>query len=191
MRKMIVAALGVGVLLVAGCGSDGDSKSGMDLTSAPASGSGQGEPDLTLYKVGAPVSNGGVTVTVRSATSVPAISMASSAGEFADQAAPAGEKYVAVDAVVRNDSAAPFDLSCGKSIGNRLVDEQRHQFDIIASLDKVQGNPVCGVTLQQGSESPMKWVFAVPVDATPRAFGFYDTETQQPTEVKVVDLKTQ
>ncbi|MFE3293105.1 hypothetical protein [Rhodococcus sp. NPDC059234] len=188
MRKMIVAALGAGVLLVAGCGSDEGSTSG---TTAAGPTSDQVQPDLTLYKVGAPVSNGGVTVTVRSAASVPAVAMASGSGEYADQAAPAGEKYEVIDAVVRNDAATPMDLSCGKAIGTRLVDEQRRQFDAIASLDRVQGNPACAVTLPQGSESEMKWVFAVPVDAVPRAFGFYDTVIQQPSQVKVIDLKTQ
>lgn len=170
----MVVAVGVGVTLAAaGCGGGDTSSSGSESTTPAAS---------TLYRVGEDVDNGGVVVTVQQVRTE-----ASIAGPGAPTA-PDGQTFVVLDAGVANHTAEGIDLSCGTTIGSRLVDTQNRSFDTIPALDTVPGNPPCGDLVAAGADGRVQWVFAVPADSVAKGFGFYNTTTQQPTDVKVIDL---
>ncbi len=176
MNKAMVVAVGVGVALAAaGCGGGDTSSSESESTPTTAAAP-------TLYRVGQEVDNGGIAVTVRGIRTEPSI------GGPGGQAAPEGQTFVVLDAGVVNHTAAGIDLSCGKTVGNRLVDSQNRSFDTIPALDAVPGNRPCGDAVAPGADGQIQWVFAVPADSVPTGFGFYNTDTQQPSEVKVVDL---
>ena len=166
-----MVAVGVGLVLVAtGCGG-GDAASDSESTTAAAP---------TLYRVGQDVDNGGIVVNVQQVRTEASIT--------ADRPAPEGQQFVVLDAQVTNRTDAGIDLSCGNTIGNRLVDAQNRQFDVIDGLGAVPDNPPCGEMVAPGAGGQVHWVFEVPADSVPKGFGFYDTLTQQPSDVKVIDL---
>lgn len=175
-----MAVVGVGVVLTAGCGGS-DSSSEPAVTTTPAT-------VPTVYRLGQDVDNGGIVVNVQQIRTESAIEARDAGGGYVDRAAPDGQKFVVLDSRVTNHTPSGIDVSCGTTIGNRFVDAQNRQFDVIAGLDTVQGNRACGDAVPPGSDGQVQWVFAVPADSVPKAFGFYNTATQQPADVKVVDL---
>lgn len=164
-----MALLGAGAMLVSGCGG-GDP--------APES-AGTTEAAPVVYRVGEDVEGGGLVVNVAAPRTE------QTAG---DRTAPDGQKFVVLDAEVTNNTGEGLDLSCGTEIGHRLIDDQQRRFDVVPALDTVPGNRPCADLVVPGATGRISWVFAVPADSTPTAFGFYDTLTQQPTNAKVVDL---
>ncbi|MFD4293608.1 hypothetical protein ACFWPA_17605 [Rhodococcus sp. NPDC058505] len=169
MNKAMVAGLGAVLVLVAGCGGGGSEQAPAPTEAAAA----------TVHRIGEDVEGGGVVVNVTSVRTDTTVG---------DRSAPAGQKYVVLDARVTNNTDAGLDLSCGTAIGHRLVDDQRRRFDVIPGLASVPGNPPCAELVAVGATGQVGWVFEVPADSTPVAFGFYDTASQQPTEPQVIDL---
>ncbi|MGW4481934.1 hypothetical protein [Rhodococcus triatomae] len=195
MKKVMVTAVGVGVLLTAGCGSDDSPAAEGDRTTTSATTTeaaaaptpdGTGQPEIVT--VGQAVENGGLTVTVTSVETSPAVAVADGSGGYVDRTASDGSQYVLLAADVVNGMAAPIDLSCGETIGTRLVDAQKQQFNVIADLGSVQGNRPCGDLLAPGTDGEVRWVFEVGADSVPKAFAFLNADAPDPTAVKVVNL---
>lgn len=116
---------------------------------------------------------------MNSVTESPTISYQQSgyAGDYADQPARSGGKYVIVDTTVLNDSSASIDLTCSFPIQESLTTVDRRQYDTIDSEYKIEGNPECNDNLQPGFDAAMKYVYEIPVAAEPLAFGFAEVES--------------
>ena len=184
MRRTILATAAFAALALSGCtGADETPVAAVTSSTAPATSS----PVPTTpapppaAQVGQPITNGGVTLTVTSAVSVPTISMNqamtdnnSPYAKFADVPPPPGAKYVAVTVHVTNNSQTSMDLTCGYPIANKLVNAQQQQYDTIEDLYKLKGNPLCNRNLQPGFASDMTYVYAVPADSQIVGWGFAD-----------------
>ncbi|MFD1815883.1 hypothetical protein [Rhodococcus gannanensis] len=196
MNKVMVAAVGVGLLLTAGCGSDDSPAAEGDQTTTPTTTTEAAAPTAptpagtspAIFEVGQPVENGGLTVTVTSVDASPTVPVSDGAGGYRDRAAAEGSQYVVLSADIVNGMAAPIDLSCGETIGTRLADAQKQQFNVIADLDSVQGNRPCGDQLAPGTDGQIRWVFEVGADSVPKVFAFLNADGPEPTAVKVVNL---
>ncbi len=195
----MVAAVGLGMLFVAGCSSDDspatqDSPAAQGNSATPetaaATTSTAAQPSGTpgVFKVGQPVDNGGLTVTIASVETVPAVAVSDGAGGYSDRTAPEGRQFVVLDADIANGTTSAIDLSCGTTIGTRLLDTQKRQHNVIDDLESVQGNRPCGDQVAPGTGGEIRWVFEVPADAVPRLFAFLNEAGPDPTAVTVVDL---
>ncbi len=188
----MVAAVGLGMLFVAGCSSD-DSPATQDTatpetTAAATSTAAQPSGTPGVFRVGQPVDNGGLTVTVASVETVPAVAVSDGAGGYSDRTAPEGRQFIVLDADIANGTTTAIDLSCGTTIGTRLLDTQKRQHNVIDDLESVQGNRPCGDQVAPGAGGEIRWVFEVPADAVPRLFAFLNEAGPDPTDVAVVDL---
>lgn len=194
----MVAAVGLGMLFVAGCSSDDSLATQADTatqdsatpetTAAATSTAAQASGTPGVFRVGQPVDNGGLTVTVASVETVPAVAVSDGAGGYGDRTAPEGQQFVVLYADIANGTTTPIDLSCGTTIGTRLLDTQKRQHNVIDDLESVQGNRPCGDQVAPGAGGEIRWVFEVPADAVPRLFAFLNEAGPDPTAVTVVDL---
>ena len=145
------------------------------------------------------MSNGGITLTVKSARTATTIDMNesgfdpdSSYAKFTKTSAGDGAKFVIVETHVINDAKTSLDLTCSLPVNSRLVDDRERQFDTIDDLYKLKGNPECNDQLQPGFESDMTWVYRVPDSANIVGWAFQDlTESAAPaTGWTLVRLQT-
>lgn len=184
-----MGVLAVAGLMLTGCGSS-DSKTeaapesttttvaAPRTTTAAPTVSGKFDPAPGTPGIGEAVTNGGAKITVNSVTSTPTISSRPGMirGEFAPKDARAGGQFIVVDATVENVGKVSMDLTCGYPIANKLIDDEKRQFDTIEDLHRVEGNPECNAGLQPGFSSEMKWIYEIPTTAVPMMFGFYTTD---------------
>ncbi|MDV7136192.1 hypothetical protein [Williamsia muralis] len=193
MRTLVaVAALS---LLIAGCSSGGRDAPPSSSAEAPAAiATTTTAPKVETFKIGEVATNGGVKLTVTSATNPPTIpmmtnSMRKNSGYdvYGDVAPRAGGKFVRVDATVENVGQVSVDLTCSWPIEVFAADATNRMFDPVDELYKLQGTPECNENLQPGFSSPMTYVFEVPESADVRIFGFADTkrDSEDPTFVVI------
>ena len=119
--------------------------------------------------LGKKFTNLGATVTltaVKSATTVTLDGKNTPAGS--------GAKYVIIHARVQNDAKTGMDLTCSYPIANKLIDDQDREFDAIADLYKILGNPECNADLQPGFAETMIWIYRVPASAHIAGWSFAD-----------------
>ncbi len=88
-----------------------------------------------------------------------------------------GAKYVSVETTVKNTSKKSMDLTCGFGLQATLFNKDEQAYDPIDSLYRVLDNPECNESLNPGFEKTMTWVYEVPADMQPYAFG-----VAEPTE---------
>lgn len=195
MKRTMVALAALSLLAV-GCSGDGgaDSPSKTSSQGRAAIATTTTAPKVETFKVGEPATNGGVKLTVTSATNPPTIpmmtnSMRKNSGyDVYDDIAPRpGGKFVRVDAMIENAGQVSMDLTCSWPIEVFAADAANRMFDPVDELYKLQGTPECNENLQPGFSSPMTYVFEVPETADVRIFGFADTERdpQDPTFVVI------
>jgi hypothetical protein len=165
-------------------------------TSAPTS-SGQGAVQpAAAGRVGATVTNGGITMAIKSAGEVPSISVnesnfrpGSGYETYTAQTAGDGAKFFAVSVHVVNDAKESIDLTCSLPVSNKLLDDRGREFDAIDSLYKLQNNPECNDNLQPGFEADMTYVYRVPASATITQWSFADATESFNVTPTLVDVR--
>lgn len=192
MKRNLVA-LSALTLLVAGCSSDGNNSSPSTSSEARAAiATTTSKPQVETFNVGEAAKNGGVKLTVTSATNPPTIPMMTNSMQknsgydvYDDIPPRAGGKFVRVDAIIENAGQVSMDLTCSWPIEVFAADATNRMFDPVDEVYKLQGTPECNEKLQPGFTSPMTYIFEVPESADIRIFGFADTErnSQDPTFV--------
>lgn len=111
------------------------SAAGLSPTAPPATPTAQ--PDET----GRPFANGGITLTVKKASTTDTIEMnesnfrpGSGYERYTKTKSGGDAKFVVVEAHVVNNAKTSLDLTCSLPINTRLVDEQQRNFDPIEDL---------------------------------------------------------
>lgn len=190
MKRLVLPLLALSLAL-AGCGSsepiqneaaEAPSPRVLQPTPAPTPTPTPTVDDL-IFEVGEPAVQGGVEMTVISATASPTISLnesgyrsGSGSETYTDAPAQAGGHYVVVSTSVKNTGKGSMDLTCGWPIEVVLFDEEERAFDPIDSLYQIKDNPECNAKLQPGFASAMTYGFLVPDDAKIIALALRDTE---------------
>ena len=87
-----------------------------------------------------------------------------------------GAKYISVETTVKNTSKKSMDLTCGFGLQATLFNKDEQAYDPIDSLYRVLDNPECNESLNPGFEKTMTWVYEVPSDMKPYAFGFAEPQ---------------
>jgi hypothetical protein len=178
MRRMIVVGAVLAAAAIAGC-ANASSAGPAPASSVPAAPTTTTAP---LAQTGQTLSDGGVTLTVKSARVTDSIDMnesnfrPGSGYEVYTKTKPdAGGMFVVVEAHVVNNAKVSMDLTCGLPVTTKIADDQDRNFDPIQDLYKLKGNPECNKQLQPGFEADMTWVYLVPTTATVVRWGFYDS----------------
>lgn len=185
MRRTILLGSVAALAVLAGCSGQAGGATAAQSSDAPSSSSVAEQtteaPMPPTPGIGQPVTSGGVTIVVTSASVVPTITMNqtatdpnSSSARFAAVAPPAGAEYVAVSVHVTNQTQASMDLTCSYPIANKLVNAQGQQYDAIEKLYQLKGNPECNAGLQPGFSGDMTYVYAVPVGSKIVGWAFAD-----------------
>lgn len=97
-------------------------------------------------------------------------------GETATVKAGDGAVFIVLDTVVRNETKASMDLTCGYPVANSLIDDQGRRYDAIKDLFKLQGNPECNDQLQPGFKNGMQYVYRVPAGARIVSWKFQEVD---------------
>lgn len=95
-----------------------------------------------------------------------------------DRNCPAQNRWQAhsrVETTVVNNKNGGIDPTCSWPVATKVVDWKERQFDAVDDLYKIDGNPGCN-DLQAGFDSPMTWIFEVPVDVDVAGCAFRDTD---------------
>ncbi|MGW6949180.1 hypothetical protein [Streptomyces xanthophaeus] len=144
---------------------DGDVPSVAPSPSPPAAGS----------AVGTEARSGGAYVTVTKVTRADSIKQ-NDQGETAQVKAGDGAVFIVLDTVVRNETKASMDLTCGYPVANSLIDDQGRRYDAIKDLYKLPGNPECNDQLQPGFKNGMQYVYRVPAGARIVSWKFQEVD---------------
>ncbi|WP_189321876.1 hypothetical protein [Streptomyces flaveus] len=101
--------------------------------------------------------------------------------EGGTKSAGAEAKYVALEAVVLNETKSGMNLTCSPPIVSSLIDDQGRRYDAIDGLDKIPGNPECDERLQPGSKDQMVFAYLVPESAKITAWEFSESDREPST----------
>ncbi|MGW6617794.1 hypothetical protein ACWGA0_30620 [Streptomyces erythrochromogenes] len=132
-------------------------------------------PSATGSGVGTEVRSGGAYVTVSKVTRADSIKQ-NDRGETVTVKAGDGAVFIVLDTVVRNETKASMDLTCGYPVANSLIDGQGRRYDAIKDLYKLPGNPECNDQLQPGFKNGMQYVYRVPVGARIVSWKFQEVD---------------
>jgi hypothetical protein len=103
--------------------------------------------------------------------------------------APQGGRYVYVRAIVKNNTSAGIDLTCGYPVDAKLIDAAGRAFDPDSGLYQLAGNPGCNDLVQPGFRAAMRWVYLVPRGAVATEFEFSDvSDIGSPAAVAAIPL---
>ena len=178
MRGAALALAVLAAVAIAGCGSPTQTSTAtvQVKTDAPTP-----SPTPEPNSVGEQVSNGGITLTVKAASTASTIELNESgfrpgSGYEKYTKTPAGDgaKFVVVQTHVVNNAKKSLDLTCSLPVSTKLVDDKERQFDPIGDLYKIKGNPECNDQLQPGFESDMTLIYRVPTTANVVGWAFQD-----------------
>ncbi|MFG1636808.1 hypothetical protein [Pseudonocardia alni] len=153
-------------------------------------------PPPATAQIGETVTNGGIAVTVTSASEVPSILVnetSTTRGSGYEPYTPRepgdGAKYFAVSTRLFNDTTASIDLTCALPVADFLIDDKGRRYDSIDDLYRMQVNPDCNDNLQPGFETNMTYLYRVPTAATITTWSFADSSKTSyglsPTVVEV------
>lgn len=181
MRSKIALAVLISVpaLVLAACSGDSPSASGESGTTTSVASTTTAE-EVDVYYEGEPVTNGGITLTVNSATS-PATyprnetnyRKDSDYAVYTDIEPRSGGKFVRIDATVKNGTPQAIDLTCSLPVIAHVSDGDA-LYKPVDSLYEIEGTPDCNEDLNPGFESEMTWIFEVPETAEIFVFTFAD-----------------
>lgn len=142
---------------------------------APGPGS-PGSDSAGGSKTGEEARNGGTVVKINKVHEVDGIFM-----EGGTKSAGAEAKYVALEAIVLNETKSGMNLTCSPPIVSSLIDDQGRRYDAIDGLDKIPGNPECDERLQPGSKDQMVFAYRVPESAKIKAWEFSESDREPST----------
>ncbi|MGW5852635.1 hypothetical protein ACWFQ8_32730 [Streptomyces sp. NPDC055254] len=132
-------------------------------------------PSAAGSAVGTEARSGGAYVTVTKVTRADSIKQTDQ-GETATVKAGDGAVFIVLDTVVRNETKASMDLTCGYPVANSLIDDQGRRYDAIKDLYKLPGNPECNDQLQPGFKNGMQYVYRVPAGARILSWKFQEVD---------------
>jgi hypothetical protein len=158
--------------------------------STPSAGATAGNTG-TRVKIGAPVRDGGVEVTVTAARYADSVNVGNPYSGYKPTPAGADAKYVVVEAKVLNDTAESISPGCSGGLLTAVLDDRARRFDTISETSQLQGNDkACFPATQPGFTVNVTWAYKVPSTANVTTFAFHDQQTyaQPDTSSPGVDL---
>lgn len=125
--------------------------------------------EATAAKIGDTQTNGSLELTVKKVAQQATINYdtcenSCSSGTYAPKSAHDGQQYFVASVVVKNNSNASIDITCGYPLKITAANKEGARFDPIESLYQVQGNPGCNDGLQPGQSADVVYPFEIGSD---------------------------
>ena len=126
-------------------------------------------------KIGEPVRDGGIEVTVTSAEYSDSVDVGNEYSGYTPTPAGTDARYVVVQSKVLNDTAKSISPGCLGGVSTAVLDDRDRRFDTISETSQVKGNSAaCFPAVQPGFAVDVTFVYKVPKSADIARFVFKD-----------------
>ncbi len=145
------------------------------LTGTTGSDGADDSGDGPVGRIGEPVRDGGIQVTVTAARYADAVDLGNDHSGYTPTPAGADARYVVVEATVLNDTAESISPGCGGGLSTAVLDDRDRRFDKISETSRLRGHSAaCIPAVQPGFTADVTFAYRVPAGATVSRFVFED-----------------